>query len=164
MRRIMLLVLLTLALPTVALVTGAGTAGAGRSGTINAEYIARYHENHGHSQYLGGRGTPGHTWTEYQRQARNLREYLRRVEISRQRQALVRRWQGVADCEAGGNWHINTGNGHYGGLQFSLGTWSAYGGSGMPHQQDPWRQAEVAERVRNATGLGAWPHCGSQYG
>ena len=73
----------------------------------------------------------------------------------------MNRWQGVADCESGGNWHINTGNGHYGGLQFSMGTWEAYGGSGMPHQQEAWRQARVAERVRVASGLGDWPQCGA---
>ena len=164
MRRILLLALLTLALPTVALATGAGASGAERAPAINAEYMARYHANHGHSQYLGGRGTEGHTWAVYKAEARRLRAYLRQVEINRQRRALVARWQGVADCEAGGNWHINTGNGHYGGLQFSIGTWEAYGGSGMPHQQAAWKQAQVAERVRNDTGLGAWPHCGARYG
>ncbi len=64
MRRILLLVLLTLALPTVALVDGRRYRRGRALGTINAEYIARYHANHGHSQYLGGRGTPGHTWTD----------------------------------------------------------------------------------------------------
>ena len=43
-------------------------------------------------------------------------------------------WDRVAQCESGGNWSINTGNGYYGGLQFSLSTWRAFGGSGMPHQ------------------------------
>lgn len=164
MRRILLLALLTLALPTVALATGSGTAEAGRAATINAEYMARFHTNHGHSQYLGGQGTPGHTWAAYQAEARRLRAYLQQLEVNRQRQALVNRWQGVADCESGGNWRTNTGNGHYGGLQFSMGTWSAYGGQGMPHQQEAWKQAQVAERVRADAGLGAWPHCGSHYG
>ncbi len=164
MRRIVLLTLLTLALPAVALATGAGTAGAGRATTINAEYIARLHADHGHRQFLGGQGTAGHTWTAYQREARNLRAYLYQLEVNRQRRALVNRWQGVADCESGGNWHINTGNGHYGGLQFSMGTWEAYGGSGMPHQKEAWRQARVAERVRVASGLGHWPRCGARYG
>ena len=164
MRRIVLLALLTTALPVVALAAGAGTAGAGRSATINADYIARLHERHGHHQFLAGQGTPGHTWAEYQRQARNLRDYLHQVEVNRRRQDLVNRWQGVANCESGGNWHINTGNGHYGGLQFSLGTWQAYGGRGMPHQQEAWKQAQVAERVRADAGLGAWPHCGAHYG
>ena len=73
-------------------------------------------------------------------------------------------WDRLASCESGGNWHINTGNGYYGGLQFSMGTWQSYGGSGMPHEQAAWQQAQVAERVRTSSGLGSWPHCGSHYG
>ena len=46
--------------------------------------------------------------------------------------AATHDWSGVAQCESGGNWATNTGNGYYGGLQFSLGTWQAYGGSGLP--------------------------------
>jgi hypothetical protein len=164
MRRIALLALLSLGLPLLALATGVGTADAGRRATIDAEYMARVHARHGHTQFRGGEGTPGHTWTAYRREARRLRAYLRQAQLNRQRQALVARWQGVADCEAGGNWHINTGNGHYGGLQFSAGTWRAYGGSGLPHEHAAWRQAEVAERVRADSGLGSWPHCGERYG
>jgi hypothetical protein len=164
MRRIALLTLLVLGLPAVALFTNIGIADAHRGQAINAEFIARLHERHGHHQFRGGDGTPGHTWQSYRREARRLRAYLRQVELNRQRQALVARWQGVADCEAGGNWHINTGNGHYGGLQFSMSTWSNYGGSGMPNDAPAWRQAEIGERVRNDSGLGAWPHCGQYYG
>jgi len=164
MRRILLLALLCLGLPALALATDAGTAEAHRSPSIDAEYIARLHARHGHVQYRSGQGTPGHTWRAFQREARVLRAYLHQLALRRQRQALVARWQGVADCESGGNWHIDTGNGHYGGLQFNLRTWGAYGGTGMPHEQAAWRQAEVAERVRAASGLGAWPHCGGHYG
>ena len=148
MRRIALLMVLALGLPTLALATDTGAAEAGRGPAINARYIARYHVQHGHRQYLSGRGTRGHTWAAYQRQARALRTYLERVERARQRQALVRRWQGVADCESGGNWSINTGNGHYGGLQFNLGTWRAYGGTGMPHQQPAWQQVWQPRQMR----------------
>jgi uncharacterized protein YabE (DUF348 family) len=70
-------------------------------------------------------------------------------------------WDRIAQCESGGNWHINTGNGYYGGLQFNLGTWRAYGGQGYPHQNSREQQIAVAERVRAASGgYGAWPHCG----
>lgn len=90
-----------------------------------------------------------------------IRAYLLAVERGR----LVERWSGVARCESGGNWAINTGNGYYGGLQFNLGTWRAYGGPGMPHQQPAWMQATIADRVRvGSQGLGAWPHCGRYYG
>ncbi|ROR90022.1 resuscitation-promoting factor [Nocardioides aurantiacus] len=71
-------------------------------------------------------------------------------------------WDSIAACESGGNWAANTGNGYYGGLQFSLGTWQAYGGSGMPHQNSREQQIAVAERVAAAEGgYGAWPHCGA---
>lgn len=70
-------------------------------------------------------------------------------------------WDRIAQCESGGNWHINTGNGYYGGLQFSLSTWRANGGVGYPHQASREQQIAVAERVRKASGgYGAWPHCG----
>ncbi|KQT94044.1 hypothetical protein ASG49_03730 [Marmoricola sp. Leaf446] len=71
-------------------------------------------------------------------------------------------WDAIAACESGGNWAANTGNGYYGGLQFSLGTWQAYGGSGMPHQNSREQQIAIAERVAAAEGgYGAWPHCGA---
>jgi hypothetical protein len=87
----------------------------------------------------------------------------RRQATRRRRAALVARWQGVADCESGGDWAANTGNGYYGGLQFSLQTWEAYGGQGMPNERPAWYQSRIAERVRHDTGLGAWPHCGQYY-
>jgi uncharacterized protein YabE (DUF348 family) len=72
-------------------------------------------------------------------------------------------WDAIAACESGGNWAANTGNGYYGGLQFNLGTWSAYGGSGRPDQNSREQQIAVAERVRDASGgYGAWPVCGSR--
>jgi resuscitation-promoting factor RpfB len=71
-------------------------------------------------------------------------------------------WDAIAQCESGGNWAANTGNGYYGGLQFSLSTWQAYGGSGYPHTQSREAQIAVAERVAAAEGgYGAWPHCGA---
>ncbi len=74
-------------------------------------------------------------------------------------------WDSLANCESGGNWAINTGNGYYGGLQFSLSTWQAYGGSGYPHQNSREAQIAVAERLRAATGgYGSWPHCASVLG
>ena len=74
------------------------------------------------------------------------------------------RWDRVAACESGGNWSINTGNGFYGGLQFTLGTWRAYGGTGYPHQNSKAEQIRIAERVRlGSQGLGAWPVCGRRF-
>jgi uncharacterized protein YabE (DUF348 family) len=72
-------------------------------------------------------------------------------------------WDRIAACESGGNWAANTGNGYYGGLQFNLGTWRSYGGSGRPDQNSRAAQIAVAERVRAAEGgYGAWPVCGKQ--
>jgi uncharacterized protein YabE (DUF348 family) len=73
-------------------------------------------------------------------------------------------WDRLAQCESGGNWQINTGNGYYGGLQFNLQTWRAYGGSGYPHQNSRAAQIAVAERVQQAQGWGAWPSCSSKLG
>lgn len=74
-------------------------------------------------------------------------------------------WDQLAQCESGGNWAINTGNGYYGGLQFSLSTWRSYGGPGYPHQQSRETQIMIAERVRAATGgYGSWPHCSQSLG
>ena len=73
-------------------------------------------------------------------------------------------WDAIAQCESGGNWAANTGNGYYGGLQFSLSTWQAYGGSGLPSENSREQQIAIAERVRAASGgYGAWPHCGAGY-
>jgi uncharacterized protein YabE (DUF348 family) len=72
-------------------------------------------------------------------------------------------WDRIAACESGGNWAANTGNGYYGGLQFNLGTWQAYGGSGRPDQNSREQQIAVAEKVRAAEGgYGAWPVCGAR--
>lgn len=69
-------------------------------------------------------------------------------------------WEAVAQCESGGNWHINTGNGYYGGLQFTESTWLANGGSGNPADASKAEQIRVAENVLASQGIGAWPVCG----
>jgi nucleoid-associated protein YgaU len=72
-------------------------------------------------------------------------------------------WSGVAHCEAGGNWSTNTGNGYYGGLQFSQSTWAAHGGTAYAARADlatPGQQIAVAEHVLGRQGIGAWPVCG----
>lgn len=73
-------------------------------------------------------------------------------------------WDAIAQCESGGNWAINTGNGFYGGLQFTLGTWHANGGAGMPQNASRAQQIAVAERVLVTQGIGAWPVCGRRAG
>ncbi|MEW1772265.1 transglycosylase family protein [Streptomyces sp. NPDC086777] len=76
-------------------------------------------------------------------------------------------WDRIAQCESGGNWHINTGNGYFGGLQFSASTWRAYGGSAYASTADQAsRQAQiaVATKVQHAQGWGAWPVCSGRAG
>jgi hypothetical protein len=72
-------------------------------------------------------------------------------------------WDAVARCESGGNWSIDTGNGYYGGLQFSQSTWDAFGGGAYAPRADLATQSEqiaVAEKVLAVQGPGAWPVCG----
>jgi uncharacterized protein YabE (DUF348 family) len=74
-------------------------------------------------------------------------------------------WDALAQCESGGNWAINTGNGYYGGLQFSLGTWQAYGGTGLPSNASRETQIAIATKLRDASGgYGAWPACSAKLG
>ena len=73
-------------------------------------------------------------------------------------------WDALARCESGGNWAINTGNGYYGGLQFSLSSWQAVGGTGYPHQASRETQIAMGERLRASGGWGHWPHCSRKLG
>jgi len=76
-------------------------------------------------------------------------------------------WDAIAQCESGGNWHINTGNGYYGGLQFSRSTWKANGGGKYASTADKASRSEqiaIAERVLRTQGIGAWPVCGKKAG
>ncbi|MGC0402795.1 LysM repeat protein [Streptomyces sp. SAI-126] len=78
--------------------------------------------------------------------------------------ATASEWDAVAQCESGGNWSINTGNGYYGGLQFSASTWAAYGGTqyaAQANQASKSQQISVAEKVLASQGKGAWPVCGT---
>ncbi len=76
-------------------------------------------------------------------------------------------WDRIAQCESGGNWSINTGNGYYGGLQFSAQTWTAFGGGKYASTADKAtraQQIDIAKKVQAAQGWGAWPSCTSQLG
>ena len=81
--------------------------------------------------------------------------------------APVSVWDKVAQCESGGNWSINTGNGYYGGLQFSQSTWKSFGGgayAAQAHQASKGQQIVVAEKVLASQGVGAWPVCSRKAG
>ena len=76
-------------------------------------------------------------------------------------------WDRVAKCESGNRWSINTGNGYYGGLQFSSSTWRAYGGrkyASQAHRASKAEQIAIARRVLAGQGPGAWPTCGRRAG
>ncbi len=73
-------------------------------------------------------------------------------------------WAALAQCESGGDPTANTGNGYYGMYQFSLSTWQAYGGSGLPSEASAAEQTAVAKRLQAAAGWGQWPHCAAQLG
>ncbi|MGW1913996.1 transglycosylase family protein [Streptomyces sp. NPDC002076] len=78
--------------------------------------------------------------------------------------ATASQWDAVARCESGGNWSINTGNGFYGGLQFTNSTWAAYGGTAYAARADLATKAQqiaIAEKVLAGQGKGAWPVCGT---
>lgn len=73
-------------------------------------------------------------------------------------------WDKIAQCESGGNWSINTGNGYYGGLQFTLGSWQAVGGNGYPNQASKAEQIARAQALQARQGWGAWPVCSAYAG
>jgi resuscitation-promoting factor RpfA len=81
--------------------------------------------------------------------------------------ATTNTWERLANCESGGNWHINTGNGYFGGLQFSDGTWDGNGGNRYAKRADRATKAEqivIAEKVLDARGWSPWPACSSRLG
>ena len=89
------------------------------------------------------------------------------VSLSPPAQAVGTVWDRVAACESGGNWAINTGNGYYGGLQFSASTWRAFGGAvyaPTANRASKAIQIAIAQRVLASQGPGAWPVCGRRAG
>lgn len=78
--------------------------------------------------------------------------------------ALGSVWDKLAACESSGHWNINTGNGYFGGLQFSLQTWQAFGGLGNPANATREQQIMIAEKVLKVQGWNAWPQCSQHLG
>lgn len=79
----------------------------------------------------------------------------------------VETWERLAQCESGGNWSINTGNGYYGGIQISKQTWDGHGGrefAAYAHQTVKWNQMTVGQRILDNQGWGAWPYCSREIG
>jgi hypothetical protein len=93
------------------------------------------------------------------------------VSVSRGTSGVPAIWAAMAQCEAGGNWASNTGNGYYGGLQFTMGSWTSYGGTGVPQSASASVQIMVARRILTTgygkyppQGVNAWPVCGPRVG
>ncbi|WP_030777523.1 transglycosylase family protein, partial [Streptomyces sp. NRRL F-2664] len=81
--------------------------------------------------------------------------------------ASISTWEKLAECESGGNWSINTNNGYYGGLQFSLATWQSMGGTqyaAYPHQATKNEQILMGQKLLDAAGENQWPVCGPRVG
>jgi hypothetical protein len=92
---------------------------------------------------------------------------LEPVPAAREAEAATERdrmWERLARCTSGGNWSINTGNGRYGGLQFSLSSWQWVGGSGYPHRATRAEQIRRAETLLARQGWSPWPVCSRQVG
>lgn len=73
-------------------------------------------------------------------------------------------WDKLAQCESGSNWATNTGNGYYGGIQFSLSSWQGVGGTGYPHEHSRETQIEMGRRLWNQGGWAHWPACTAKFG
>jgi hypothetical protein len=102
--------------------------------------------------------------------ARRVARYANAVVVNALRRMVAipyeANWDRVAECESGGNWSINTGNGYYGGVQFDYGTWLGAGGGVYAQRADLASKREqivIAERVRADRGLSPWPSCGSRW-
>ena len=73
-------------------------------------------------------------------------------------------WDRLAQCESGGRWDLDSANGYYGGLQFSLATWRDVGGAGYPHQASRVEQIMRGQILQTRAGWGQWPHCSRELG
>jgi hypothetical protein len=73
-------------------------------------------------------------------------------------------WETLAKCESGGNWAADTGNGYYGGLQFSLATWHGLGADGYPNQASKATQIAMGKKLQAHSGWNAWPGCARKLG
>jgi len=73
-------------------------------------------------------------------------------------------WDKLAACESGSDWHVSSGNGFYGGLQFQLTSWQLVGGSGLPNQASREEQIERAKMLLSRQGWAAWPVCSMKIG
>jgi LysM repeat protein len=124
-----------------------------------------------HRSFSSGQSSVGHQdrSSSVQRTSSQVRSHSSRQGSSSSRQssgsvASGGVWDRLAQCESGGNWSINTGNGFFGGLQFTQSSWSAAGGSGSPQHASRSEQIRVAQNLQKMQGWGAWPTCSRKIG
>jgi hypothetical protein len=94
--------------------------------------------------------------TKRQRASRKRKEHAMKIAVVAPYRSRLER---MAGCESGGRWYINTGNGFYGGLQFTLSSWWSVGGRGYPHVYPKLEQMYRAILLMRVQGWGAWPKC-----
>ena len=126
--------------------------------------------NYKHTRYVCNNGAKSHkrwsckakTWLNRERLETRHILFPPPVEVLDKKAAIPYPWGAIANCESHGNWHINTGNGFYGGLQFMTSTWLAYGGGKYAPRAD---LASAAQQVAIASTMSYshWPHCGAPY-
>jgi LysM repeat protein len=146
----------------------------GRGDTVKARRAAHRHRSHHHAAKHRARpATPAHHTVKHHANPKHHAAKHHHAKRHAVRHHATRHassgttvnggvWDRIAQCESTGNWHANTGNGFYGGLQLTLSTWHAFGGTGRPDQASKATQIAVAERVQKAQGWGAWPVCSAR--
>jgi LysM repeat protein len=123
-----------------------------------------------HRSFAGGHASlrQHHRSSSVERTSSQVRSHSSRQESSSSRHsgsvASGGVWDRLAQCESGGNWSTDTGNGFYGGLQFTQSSWSAAGGSGNPQHAGRSEQIRVAQNLQKMQGWGAWPTCSRKIG
>jgi len=133
---------------------------AGKPGSALATYEVTYVDGAPTRRTLLNRATTSQPRSQVEKVGTKHRPKPKRPKVSDN----GLNWDAVAQCESGGNWHDNTGNGYYGGLQFDISTWQANGGGQYAPRPDEASRAEqiaVATSLYNKAGSSPWPVCGS---
>jgi uncharacterized protein YabE (DUF348 family) len=141
------------------------TVREGRSGRAKVVYATVYVDGKRTKQTRLSRSVLSQPRTEIEKVGTKSRPKPRQASHSNLSSGDGLNWDALADCESGGDWHINTGNGFYGGVQFDSGTWLANGGGKYADRADlatREEQIDVATKVYNARGSSPWPVCGSR--
>ncbi len=159
MRKLASSLLVALALIVPLLYMPAATAASGTAPAVTKVHKHPKAKHHRHKHHK----RKAHRHKHHKRKAHRHKHAHKRPK----RGGNTRVWDRLAQCESGGRWHINTGNGYYGGVQISPSTWRAFGGAryaGLPHKATKKEQIKVAERIKRGQGWGAWPSCSRRIG